>query len=57
MPTRRIVKPPEPLKPVELLVEMSGLGPVKLYGCPRCGRNGQDRKQIEAHIQLHGGEE
>ncbi len=55
MPTRRIVKPPEPLKPVELNVEMVGMGVVKLWGCPKCGRNGQDREQIEAHIALHGG--
>lgn len=56
MPTRRVVKPAEPLEPVELNVEMVGVGTVKLWGCPKCGRNGQDREQIEAHIALHGGE-
>jgi hypothetical protein len=54
MPERRTVKKPEA---VELRVEMTGLGSVKLWGCPICGRNGQDKKQIEAHMKQHGGEQ
>ena len=56
MPERRTVKPPEPKEAVELNVEIGGLTNVKLWGCPVCGRNGQDRKQIELHIKTHGGE-
>lgn len=52
---RTTVKKPEPLEPVELHVEMI-VGVVKLWGCPRCGRNGEDREQIAAHIETHGGE-
>jgi hypothetical protein len=54
MPERRTVKKPEV---VELRVEMTGLGSVKLWGCPICGRNGQDKKQIQLHMEQHGGEQ
>jgi len=54
---RRTVKPPEKPKAIELHVEMNGLGVVKLWGCPVCGWNGQDKTQIEAHIAIHGGEQ
>jgi hypothetical protein len=56
MVERRTVKPSEKPKVVELKVELTGLGEVKLWGCPVCGRNGEDKKQIETHIAQHGGE-
>jgi hypothetical protein len=57
MPERRTVKPPEKPEAVELTVDLTGLDHVKLWGCPVCGRNGQDKAQIEAHIAQHGGEQ
>jgi hypothetical protein len=57
MPARRTVDPnPKPPEPVEFTVEFTGVGSVKMYGCPKCGRNGQDKKLIAAHIKEHGGE-
>jgi hypothetical protein len=56
MPSRRTVKPGKPPEPIELQVEMVGVGSVKLWGCPVCGRNGQDKTQIAAHLKTHGGE-
>jgi hypothetical protein len=56
MPSRRTVKPGKPPEPIELQVEMVGVGSVKLWGCPVCGRNGQDETQIAAHLKTHGGE-
>ena len=51
MPARRTVDPnPKPPEPLEFEAEFTGVGKVKMYACPKCGRNGQDREQIAAHI-------
>jgi hypothetical protein len=40
---------------VEFTIELT-TGEFKMFGCPKCGRNGQDKEQIEQHIALHGGD-
>jgi len=53
---RRTVDPnPKPPEVVEFFAELT-TGKFKMFGCPVCGRNGQDKEQIEQHIALHGGD-
>jgi hypothetical protein len=57
-PKRRIVKRYEPPAPSESTAQFTGTpGSEPLtrtfYGCPVCGRNGEDKDQIVLHIAQH----
>ena len=54
---RRVVKPPEPVEPVEQTVELTGVT-AKMFRCPVCGRSSEDKQSIVQHIGIEhpGGE-